>query len=66
MPAITIATPFNFSLGAVTHYKKGEQDVPQAVAEHAKARGYLANAKPAAPAKTSFGSSPESLNSFVE
>lgn len=66
MPAISIATPFNFAVGAtVTHYKQGEQDVPQAVADHAKARGYLAKAeakpKAATPAKAPLSTSPDPL-----
>ncbi|WP_437881027.1 hypothetical protein [Pseudomonas sp. LRF_L74] len=55
MPKITIKTPFNYqSGGETTHYKKGEQEVPQAVADHALARGFAANPstvdKPAEPA----------------
>jgi len=51
MPKITITEPFNFaSGGVVTHYKKGpDQDVPQAVAEHALKQGYTP--KPKAKAK---------------
>lgn len=46
MPKITIATPFNYQTGADTkHYPKGEQDVPQAVAEHAIAKGFSAKPK---------------------
>lgn len=57
MPMIKITQAFNFQSGGVTkHYKKGEQDVPQAVVDHAIARGYApapkepehAAAKPAA------------------
>lgn len=57
MPKIKITQAFNFQSGGVTkHYKKGEEDVPQAVADHAVARGYTpapkepeaATAKPAA------------------
>jgi len=57
MPKITVTEPFNFGRGPdVTHYKKGEQDVPQAVAEHAAARGFIAKPKakseaPTAPAE---------------
>lgn len=41
MPKIKITQAFNFQSGGVTkHYEKGEQDVPQAVADHAIARGY--------------------------
>lgn len=41
MPKIKITQAFNFHSGGVTkHYKKGEADVPQAVADHAIARGY--------------------------
>lgn len=51
MPKINVAKPFNFSKGGqVKAYKKGEQEVPADVAEHAKQRGYLVEpAKPAAP-----------------
>lgn len=58
MPKITITEPFNFaSGGVVTHYPKGpDQDVPQAVAEHALTHGYNTKPKakadaPAAPAE---------------
>ncbi|MEQ9725204.1 glycogen branching protein [Pseudomonas sp. WHRI 8822A] len=48
MPKIQITQAFNFQSGGVTkHYKKGEEDVPQAVADHAIARGY--SPKPAEP-----------------
>ena len=48
MPMIKITQAFNFQSGGVTkHYKKGEEDVPQAVADHAIARGY--SPKPAEP-----------------
>lgn len=41
MPKINITQAFNFQSGGVTkHFKKGEQDVPQAVADHALERGY--------------------------
>lgn len=56
MPAITIATPFNYSIGeTATHYKKGEQDVPQAVADHAARHGYLAKPKAAVPTRAPNG-----------
>ena len=48
MPKITVTAPFNYAHGPnVKHYAKGEQDVPQAVAEHAAANGFTA--KPQAP-----------------
>ncbi|MDP2444162.1 glycogen branching protein [Pseudomonas sp.] len=52
MPKITITEPFNFASGGnVTHYKKGpDQDVPQAVAEHAMNRGFTPKPKPKAEA----------------
>ena len=58
MPKINVTTPFNFQSGAdTTHYAKGEQDVPQAVADHAIAKGFSPKPKdekktetPAAPA----------------
>ena len=44
MPMIKITQAFNFHSGGVTkHYEKGEQDVTQAVADHAVARGYSPN-----------------------
>jgi len=46
MPKITVLAPFNFAIGpTVKHYAKGEQDVPQAVAEHAAANGFTAKPK---------------------
>lgn len=52
MPKITVTQPFNFAIGpSVKHYPKGEQDVPQAVADHAKANGFIAPAKVDAAAK---------------
>ena len=42
MPKITVTAPFNFAIGPdVKHYAEGEQDVPPAVAAHAKACGFL-------------------------
>lgn len=42
MPKITVSQPFNFAIGPVVkHYAKGEQDVPAAVAAHAKGCGFL-------------------------
>ena len=41
MPRINVTHPFNYAHGAdVKQYAKGEQDVPQAVADHAKALGF--------------------------
>lgn len=52
MPKITVTAPFNYGLGpTVKHYAKGEQDVPQAVASHAKAHGFAKPAKVEAAAK---------------
>lgn len=46
MPKITVTAPFNFAIGPnVKHYPKGEQDVPQAVADHAEAHGFIAKLK---------------------
>ncbi|MDP3978332.1 MAG: glycogen branching protein [Pseudomonas sp.] len=46
MPKITVTAPFNYAIGpTVKHYAKGEQDVPQAVAEHAAAHGFTAKPK---------------------
>lgn len=51
MPKVTISKPFNYQHGAeVKRYKTGIQDVPEAVADHAKAKGFIepeAQAKPA-------------------
>lgn len=42
MPKITVKAPFNFAIGPVVkHYKQGEHDVPQAVADHAAAHGFI-------------------------
>lgn len=42
MPKVTISKPFNYQHGGeVKRYKVGDQDVPQAVADHAKAKGFL-------------------------
>lgn len=41
MPTIKITKPFNFRAGGVVDaYEPGEQDVPQAVADHAVAKGF--------------------------
>ncbi|NQD80274.1 glycogen branching protein [Pseudomonas sp. CrR14] len=46
MPKISITQAFNFQSGGVTkHFKKGEQDVPQAVADHALAHGFTPKPK---------------------
>ncbi len=47
MPKITITEPFNFASGGeVAHYPKGpDQDVPQAVVEHALKHGYTTKPK---------------------
>ncbi len=56
MPKVTISKPFNFRHGSeVKRYKVGAQDVPQPVADHAKANGFLepqAQAKPAPKGET--------------
>ncbi|HLA33012.1 MAG TPA: glycogen branching protein [Pseudomonas sp.] len=42
MPKIAVTQPFNYAHGPVVkHYKKGEQDVPQAVAHHAATHGFI-------------------------
>lgn len=42
MPKINAKAPFNFASGpTVRHYPKGEQNVPQAVADHAAAHGFI-------------------------
>ena len=53
MPEVTISKPFNYQHGGeVKRYKVGAQDVPQAVADHAKAKGFLKpEAQPEAQAK---------------
>lgn len=52
MPKITITQAFNYSSGGVVKtYKQGEQDVPQAVADHAQRKGFAAKSGPAAKAK---------------
>lgn len=52
MPKITVTAPFNFACGLdVRHYAKGEHDVPQAVADHAEANGFMATPKAKADAK---------------
>ncbi|MEH6564642.1 MAG: glycogen branching protein [Halopseudomonas sp.] len=49
MTKINVKQPFNFTCGGVTkHYKVGEQDVPQPVADHAAKQGFD---KPKAAAK---------------
>ena len=46
MPKITVTEPFNYAHGPdVQHYAKGEQEVPQAVADHAEAKGFMAKPK---------------------
>ena len=46
MPKITVIEPFNYRLGhTVEHYGKGQHAVPKAVADHAKAHGFIAPAK---------------------
>lgn len=52
MPKITVKAPFNFAIGpTVKHYKTGEQDVPQAVADHAAAHGFIDTPKAKAEAQ---------------
>ncbi|MCQ4297499.1 glycogen branching protein [Pseudomonas stutzeri] len=42
MPRVTISKPFNYQQGGdVKRYEVGAQDVTQAVADHAKAKGFL-------------------------
>lgn len=51
MPKVTISKPFNYQHGGeVKRYKVGVQDVPQAVADHAKAKGFIEPEAPAKPA----------------
>lgn len=51
MPKVTISKPFNYQHGVeVKRYKAGAQDVPQAVADHAKAKGFIEPEAPAKPA----------------
>ena len=46
MPKITVTEPFNYGHGLdAKHYAKGEQDVPQAVADYAEAKGFMAKPK---------------------
>lgn len=51
MPKINVAKPFNFQKGGeVKRYEIGTQEVPQSVAEHAKAKGFIDPEAPAKPA----------------
>lgn len=52
MPKITVTEPFNYGHGLdAKHYAKGEQEVPQVVADHAEAKGFMAKPKAKAEAK---------------
>lgn len=53
MPKVTVVKPFHFQVGAdVKRYPAGKDaiDVPQSVADYAKANGFLAKEKELKPA----------------
>lgn len=60
MPKVTISKPFNYQHGGeVKRYKVGVQDVPHAVADHAKAKGSSSRKPPQSPPRRAKPNSKE-------